>query len=161
MLLILKKISFFNTQQALICVHNINTGKGQRIINNDHRREKTGKIKSLAANICSQIENPDDGNLFIEYIRKARPRYVRDQLMLLQQTIELHPRQIISTALSYCCKHNLTSAADLKSIANHLAKESILTTQHDKKIVPMFRQGMPGAAYIQPEKSSITDYDLF
>jgi transposase len=105
-------ISFFNTQQALICIHNINTGKGQRIINNDHRREKTGKINALAASICSQIDNPDDGTRFIECIRKARPRYIRDQLMLVQQTIDLHPREIISTALSYCCKHNLNSAAD-------------------------------------------------
>lgn len=154
-------ISFYNTQQVLICVHNINTGKGHRVINNDHKREKSGKINELVASICLQIENPDDGNRFIANVRKAKPRYVRDQLTLMQQTIELHPRQIISTALSYCCKHNLTSAADLKSIASHLAKESLLPVQHDQKIVPMFRQGMPGAAYIQPKTSSIIDYDLF
>jgi transposase len=155
------KITVFDVKQMLICVHNINTSKGQRIINNDHRREKTGKINILVANICSELENPAEGYIFIDNIRSARPRYVRDQLMLLQKTIEAHPRQIISTALSYCCKHNLSSAADLKSIASQLSKESLLSKEKDQKVVPMFRPGMPNAAYIQPEKSSITDYDLF
>ena len=156
-----EKISFFNTKQSLICVHQINTGKGQRIINNDHKRDKTVKINALAASICSQIESSDDGHRFIENIRKARPRYVRDQLVLLQQTIELHPKQIISTALNYCCKHNLNSASDLKSIASHLAKESLQPKEQDQKVISMFSNGLPGAAYIQPDKSSIIDYDIF
>lgn len=156
-----EKISFFNKQQILICVHNINTGKGQKIINNDHRRDKSGKIEALAARICCEIENPDQGNIFIENIRKAKPRYVRDQLMLLQQTIEVHPRQIISAALNYCCKQNLCSAADLKSIAAHLAQQNMQPPDQNQKVVPMSRQGMPSAAYIQPEKSSITQYDIF
>lgn len=156
-----KKLTCYNQKQLLICIHHINPSKGQKVINNDHRREKSGKIDTLIARICSEIENTDQANIFIENIRKAKPRYLRDQLTLLQQTIDIHPRQIITTALDYCCKHKLCSAADLKSIANHLAKQDLQQSDKDIKVVPIFRQGLPGAAYIQPDKSSITDYDMF
>jgi len=155
------KISFYDQTQVLICVHQIDPGKGQKVINNDHRREKTDKIQILIIKLCSSIDNEAQMKQFIENIRIAKPRYLRDQLVIIQQTTGNHSRQIINAALDYCYKYKLSSAADLKSIASHLAKKDLKRQDHDIKVVPMFREGLPDAAYRQPETSSITDYDIF
>lgn len=154
------KIACFNKQGVLICIHNINTSKGKRIINNDHRREKTGRINELITQICTLIPNQEQMMFFIANIRTAKPRYVRDQLLLILQTITTYPATV-ATALEHCCKQKLSSAADLKSIAQHLDEQNSKLLHKSMKVFALPQTGMPSAAYIQPQTSSITDYDMF
>jgi transposase len=147
---------------TLLCTHKKSHGKGQKIINNNHKREKALGIDALIQEVCSGLEHPDKGRSFLAAIRTDKPRYIRDQALLVKAVIANHSKEILTGALEYCCTHKLWSASDLKSIA-----ERLQGAQKDKetaKVVHMnpFSGSVPKQALIQPATSSIADYcDLF
>lgn len=154
------KLQIYDSKGALLCTHDRSPGKGQKIINNDHKREKSAGIKTLMVQVCTGLENPDQGQSFLDAIRTEKPRYLRDQILLLKQTIERHPREIITRALAYCCTHRLYSAVDLKSIAGHFNRQQTSPDVKEMQMNPL-TGAMPGEAFIQPATSSIADYDIF
>jgi hypothetical protein len=147
---------------VLLCTHKQCLGKGQKILNTDHKREKTAGIEALIHQVCERLEHPEKGVTFLQAIRRDKPRYIRDQALLLKQAIENYPKDILTEALEYCLSHKLNSASDLKSIAEHLHNSS--KNQQPAKVVPMnpFSGSVPREAFIQPATSSIADYsELF
>jgi hypothetical protein len=107
------------------------------------------------------FSNPELSTSYMEYIRAEKPRYVRDQLILLKQTIESTDRQIVDHTLQYCLQMKVYSANDFKSVAAGLLqkksweKSNTLTS----RINPLNGQS-PSAAYCQPMQSAIADYEL-
>jgi hypothetical protein len=147
---------------TLLCSHKRSHGKGQKIINNNHKREKALGTCALIQEVCLGLEYPEKGMAFLHAIRRDKPRYIRDQALLLKATIALYPKAILTGALEYCCTHKLWSATDLRSIAEHLHATN--KNQQPAKVVQMnpFSGTMPRQALIQPATSSIADYsDLF
>lgn len=146
----------------LLCTHACCPGKGQKIINNDHKREKGPGIDMLIQQVCQGLEDPGQGHAFIKVVRTDKPRYIRDQVLLMKQAIEQYSAAVLTQALDYCMKHKLKSAADLKSVCEHLHKTQ--NEQTTAKLVHMnpFSGKVPTDAYIQPATSCISDYtDLF
>jgi IS30 family transposase len=152
------KLFIYDEQGALLCSHAECISKGQKIINTDHKREKSAALRELIHQVCSSLEDPELGKSFLEAVRTDKPRYLRDQVLVLKQCIETYSREIISEALHYCCNHRLRSALDLKSIAEYLASKQ--SSWQGAKVVQMnpFSGTVPTAAYIQPASSCIADY---
>jgi hypothetical protein len=143
---------------TLLCPHKRSHGKGQKIINNNHKREKALGTCALIHQVCSGLEHPEKGQDFLAAIRTEKPRYIRDQALLLKATIALYPKEILTEALEYCCANRLYSAADLKSIAEHL--HGAQKQRETAKVVHRnpFSGSVPKQANIQPATSCIADY---
>ncbi|MGZ4023512.1 MAG: IS21 family transposase [Flavisolibacter sp.] len=147
---------------ALLCSHRQSPSKGQKILNTDHKREKAPGIAVLIDQICQGIQDPGQGKAFLQAIRSEKPRYIRDQALMVKQSIEKYPPDILSQALAYCCSNKLNSASDLKSIAEHL--QGTKPSDSTARVVQMnpFTGSVPKEAFVQPATSSIADYcDLF
>ena len=144
-----------------LCTQTISTGKGNLVSNTDHKREKSAGIAQMITDISCMFSNPELATSYMEYIRAEKPRYVRDQLILLKQTIESTDKQIVDHTLQYCLQMKVFSANDFKSVAAGLLqkksweKSNTLTS----RINPLNGQN-PGAAYCQPMQSAIADYEL-
>ena len=144
-----------------LCTQIISAGKGNLVRNTDHKREKSGNIKQMITDISCMFSNPELATSYMECIRAEKPRYVRDQLILLKQTIEITDTQTLDHTLQYCLQMKVFSANDFKSVAMGLLqkrsweKSTTITTQ----INPLNGQS-PSAAYCQPKQSSIVDYEL-
>src|SRR5690606_10309725 len=95
----------FDSQQQELCRHTICTGVGQKIINNDHRRDKNQGIRELEDQFCSLTREPEKAKALVTAIRQDKPRYVRDQLLLLLQIVRSTDPEVISEALIYCQQH--------------------------------------------------------
>lgn len=154
------KLLIHNHQGELLCTHQQSLSKGQKIINNDHKREKTAGIKTLIDQVCKGLEHPEQGLLLLEAIRTEKPRYIRDQVLLLKTAIETHPPAVMTQALSYCVANKLYSAVDLKSIAAHIHQQQTIPAAKVVHINPL-NGTMPNAAFIQPATSTIEDYNMF
>ena len=157
-----ERLLIYDLQGGLLCTHKQSLGKGQKILNTDHKREKATGIETLIHEVCSGLQDPAQGRNFLGAIRSEKPRYIRDQALLLKAAIQTYPKEILSEALAYCCTHRLNSASDLKSICEHLSHTQ--QAHHTAKVVHMnpFSASVPRQAYIQPATSSISDYaDLF
>jgi len=144
-----------------LCTQTISTGKGNLVSNTDHKREKSAGIAQMITDISCMFRNPELATNYMEYIRAEKPRYVRDQLILLKQTIESTDKQIVDHTLQYCMQMKVFSANDFKSVAAGLLqkksweKSNALTS----RINPLNGQS-PGTAYCQPMQSAIADYEL-
>jgi transposase len=154
-----------NLQGDILCKHMIAIGKGKKVLNTDHKRDKSIKIDKLIDEVCGWLEEDADlGKQFLTAIRKVKPRYIRDQILLFRDTIDAADKKTVCEALVYCCKNNIQSANDFKSIV-----EQKLQTKATAAVLnyqPIQRNplngALPPAALMEPAKSAIDDYlDMF
>jgi len=142
-----------------ICRHLVCNGKGQTIKKTDHARDKKAAINQMIDQLCLLLDNPLQGRQFLNAIREARPRYIRDQILILKYTIEKYGHLVVEQALDYCCKNRIASATDFKAVAEQYARpvDAHLEPAKILKMNPL-NGSLPAAALVQPAQSSIADY---
>ena len=143
---------------AELCRHAISTAKGQKIKNTDHGRDKGSAIEEMVADLCGKFENPEQARQFLKGIQQAKPRYVRDQILILRDVVEKTPASILSKSLQYCCDHKIVGAADFKAVALHLAKPEVKMEEDKTLQMNPLNGSLPSVALTQVAKSSIDDY---
>ena len=130
------------------------------MINNNHKREKESTIGQLIQQVGSLFEDADKGRRFIEAIRQDKPRYIRDQLLSIRETIKGAEKAAVEQALALCLEHRNCSASDFKSLVQHYSRLQDPGQDSTVSINPLNGK-LPEAALIQPQTSSINDYDMF
>ncbi|WP_315814078.1 IS21 family transposase [Paraflavitalea speifideaquila] len=153
-------IVVYNLEHQELCRHLISSGSGEKIINNDHRRDKSPAIQELEDQFCSLVSDAEAAGRFISAIRQDKPRYIRDQLLLLIQVAQHCQPVIAAQALAYCLKIGAKGAADFKSVVLHLNNE-LEDQQAPVVYLNPLNHKTPTEALIQPDTSSINDYDMF
>lgn len=140
-----------------LCTHKLGLGRGLKIVNNDHKRDKTAVIGELITVISLLTEIPQQTCEWLATIRSAKPRYVRDQLLLIRKTIESNESSLITIAIQYCLSNRIASAVDFDAIVQQHHRTA---TNNDQKVIPL--NPLSGnhleIAILQPQKSSIADY---
>jgi len=105
-------LEIYNQDLRLIARHPIAYGKGRTIRNTQHLRDTSQKVQHLIEEVSSLFTNPSLATLFLEHIRKEKPRYVRDQLLLIRKETQVSDPCLVLKALEYCLKHRLYSATE-------------------------------------------------
>jgi transposase len=140
-----------------ICSHRLSLGKGLKIVNTDHKRDKTTAIDQLIENVSLLSQVPDQAKEWLKTIYAAKPRYVRDQLLLIKKAIESNDSGLVSQTIKYCLSNKITSAVDFDAI---IKQHHRTATSSDQKVIPL--NPLSGHhlnnAMLEPQKSSITDY---
>lgn len=140
-----------------ICTHALASGKGLKIINTDHKRDKTTAIGELISIISLLTKIPDQATEWLKTIQAAKPRYVRDQLLLIRKTVESNQGELITKTILYCLANKIASAVDFDAI---IQQHHRTTTNDDQKVIPLnpLSGNHLNHAILQPQKSSIADY---
>lgn len=148
-------IAISDNQQEL-CRHKLAIGRGQKIINTDHKRDKSSVIAELIEEVSKLFPEPSHAAKWLNEIKKEKPRYIRDQLLLVKETIKDITPELTAKVLQYCRENKITSAADFKAIADHYNRKQV----PDGNVVPLnpLNGKLSEEAFIEPEKSSINDY---
>ncbi|AZO96684.1 IS21 family transposase [Halocella sp. SP3-1] len=107
--------------------HDIPGDKGNLIQNNDHKRNKSKKIPGLMKEIISSFQEQEKVCSFLNLIKEDKPRYIRDQLLLIQSSLTNSSQETINKALDFCLKNKLYSAVDFRDAVNHYGK--VVTTE--------------------------------
>lgn len=68
------------------------------------------------------FQDKEKANNFVNKIYEDKPRYIRDQLLLIQNSITGRSQNTISQALDFCIRNNLYSAVDFKDAVIHYSK---------------------------------------
>lgn len=147
-------------QSQEICRHLVAAGKGLKIKNNDHARDKSTAINELIHELSLLLDNPLQVKVFLNDIRQAKPRYIRDQVLLFKQIIESAEKIIVQRALDYCCDNQVVSASDFKAVVEQFTKDALSFSRPCPKIVyinPLNK--LPAVALNEPATSSIEDYE--
>ena len=140
-----------------LCNHKLALGKGMKIINTDHKRDKSSPIEELIEIVSALTQIPEQAKEWLKTIYNAKPRYVRDQLLIIKKTIEANPSELITQTIQYCRSYKIASAVDFEAI---IKQHHRTTTNSDQKVIPL--NPLSGkhltSALIEPQKSSIADY---
>ena len=94
-------------------------------------------------------------------IRKHKPRYIRDQILVIKGSIQKICPETIALALNYCLENNIHNATDFKAVLNHFNKEQV--NEKEARVIPLnlLNTTIPREAFNQPLTSSIEDYQEF
>jgi hypothetical protein len=71
--------------------------------------------------LAEKFPDSQKAQTFFEEIHKEKPRYIRDQLTLIEASVESVNSRTIKKALDYCISHKLISAVDFKDAVKHYA----------------------------------------
>jgi len=140
-----------------LCRHQISFDKGVKVINTDHKRDKSAAIDQLMLELCNQFENPIVAKDWLISIHEAKPRYIRDQLLIIQQVVKTTTAAIAAKAMIFCHQNKIFSAVDFKAIVDQQLKES-QPQDPDKIILLNPLSGEKNQKITAPEKSSIEVY---
>jgi transposase len=144
------------TGEQEICRHKIPVGRGNKVSNTDHKRDKTAAIQEMIEQVSALFQNTDQAREWLDMIKADKPRYIRDQLIIIKETALQTEPGPLNEALDYCFSNRISSASDFRSILS--AQQP--TQENETKIVqlnPLSGQ-VPDSANVQPNKSSIEDY---
>jgi transposase len=147
----------FALNQVELCRHTIATGSGQKIINTDHKRDKSTALAEMTTDLCKLIEDEDSLRQFIGAIRADKPRYLRDQLLLLREVIDDCDQQLIIKGLRFCLEQGINSANDFKTLMSKF-KQQTLPEQAEPTGLNPLNGSYPPQALLQPQMSRIDDY---
>ncbi len=154
-------IIFSDLNEKEICRHLVAAGQGLKVKNNNHARDKSTAISELIEELSELLDNPLQAKSFLNTIRQAKPRYVRDQVLLFKQIIQSASKPIVRKALDYCSDNQVVSASDFKAVVEQFTRDDAsFFHQPSSRIVfmnPLSK--LPATALNEPATSSIEDYE--
>ena len=140
--------------KQVVATHKIHHGKGQLIQNNNHLRDRTDKISGLQSQVLALLEDTPEALTLLNMIKRDKPRYVRDQFLLIKVAVKNHTMEVIRKAIKYCVDNELWSAVDFKSAVEHFTRK----ISCENTTTSIGRSGVPQPYRIRPESRDIKEY---
>jgi hypothetical protein len=103
-------------QNNLICSHELCLEKGKKIINTDHKRDKSKSIDNLLLETAMRFPDYELAVKYLQEVRKRKNRYARDQLSAIKQAILPVAPEVVLTTLNYCLDNAIYNATDFISV---------------------------------------------
>lgn len=144
--------------QDLLAVHPLCLGRGMTIRNSDHSRDKSQGMLKLKEEILNMMPDKEKSELYIEMISREKPRYFRDNMLLLKKHIPSIEKDFLVKSLAFCMENNLYNANNFIEVARHYQAES--KASKVTMILPeiTINKGLE-ALDIIPETSNISTYE--
>lgn len=95
-----------------------------------------------------------DAGTLLDRIRQDKPRYARDQFLLIQDVVRDYDSVVIQAAIKYCVENELWSAVDFRAVAEHFFRVKT-GFPPDTNVNPA---AVPAPYRIKPETRDIKDY---
>jgi transposase len=103
----------------LLAEHPLATGNGQLVQNTNHKRDRTKGIAAYIQTVAAAFPDPAAATPFLNEIYSRKPRYIRDQLQLVQRAVEPAEPEAVTKALAYCIQYRLYRATDFADAVEH------------------------------------------
>lgn len=155
---------FIIEQSAFLCKHSLAQSKGNKIINTDHKRDKSQKLKELIADISAQFINPLLAAQFFELICEVKSRYLRDQVLSIRETIKGCNEQLANKVLEICVQERHLSAVIFSElITMHQQQElsNVLQSANAGSVgsIILLDPDNTLKAATKPDKSNLDNYE--
>lgn len=150
------QLIIFNAEGKVIANHAIYPGQGKTVGGSHYQRDVSGRIDELIDEISGQFTDPALLKQYCQRIRKDKPRYIRDQVLIIKRLLKIYNSEIVEQAVTFCVENKNYKATDLDSIIKWLlSQQSQKETLEQPVIIKTINQT---AHKIIPDKSDISDY---
>lgn len=147
----------YGQNKTELCRHAISNKSGIKIINTDHKRDKSEALDGLVETVCALSGNQQRMQAFISGIRTDKPRYVRDQLLIIKEALMGSEQQWVDKALAFCLEQGINSANDFKTLLKKFGGKTETGGVVVSTLNPL-NGTYPIQALVQPSTSRIEDY---
>ena len=134
----------------LVAEHTVSLEAGKLIQNNNHLRNHSVKVEKLFENTLNMLGNTTQVRAMLEGIRREKPRYVRDQFILLKKLPSLYSEEVVLKTLDYCLTRKLFSATDCHDVAAWFDSR-----QYETEPAVTTEAGVPKYLKVKAEKRDI------
>ena len=141
-----------------LCCHSIAQSKGHKIVNTDHKRDKSIKLRELLNLVADKFPTPLLAMEYFEMIRKEKPRYLRDQVQAIQKAIEGKNQQLLAEVLQKCVEQKYLSAIMFRELVALREAENKHPVPAVGKII-LLNSGTNKKANTKPDKSDLNTYE--
>jgi len=152
------ELHIHDDQKNFLCKHPLAQSKGGKIINTDHKRDKSKKLKVLVAEIAALFSNPQLAAQYFELIRQVKGRYLRDQVQSIRETIKGRNEELVNKVLEKCVAERYLSAAIFSELITLHEQQDQTITVPAGKIILLDPHNSRKAA-TKPDKSNLGDYE--
>jgi len=153
-----EELHVHDSEGVFLCKHAISESKGNTVINTDHKRDKSLKLKVLLIQTASLFLNPGLAMQYFEMIRKQRGRYLRDQVQAIQKVIEGRNKQLVADVLQKCIEKKYVGAVIFRELIVFHESEKNYPAPPTGKIILLDAKNNKKAD-IQPDKSDLSTYE--
>jgi hypothetical protein len=147
-----------DNNNAFLCSHILAESKGNTVINTDHKRDKSLKLKEMLVHTASMFLNPDLALQYFEMIRKEKARYIRDQVQAIQKAIEGKNKQLVADVLQKCVEQKYAGAVLFRELLVLQEAEKNYPIAHQGKII-LLDTNNNKKADTRPDKSDLDTYE--
>ena len=154
-----EELHIHDDQRKFLCKHIIPQSKGNKVINTDHKRDKSRKLKDLVADVAGLFSNPSLAGQYFELINQVKPRYLRDQVQTIREAIRGCDEQLVNKVLEKCVQERYLSAATFSELITiHQEQDKSIAVPAIGKIILMDPNSTKKAE-TKPDKSDLGNYE--
>ncbi len=111
-----EKLFIYSSDKELIASHNISIIKGEFIRNTDHVRAKSKTIQENREKVLEILGTNETTELFLDLLKKDKPRYYRDNLQFIIQKIKNYSQNTIRESLLFCIENKQFNSSVLLQV---------------------------------------------
>jgi transposase len=146
-----EELLIFDTSHNEIARHKISLIKGVLVKNNNHYRDTSIKISEKIVQVAQYFSNTSSATEYLERIQKELPRYIRDQINIIEKCCKQYIQSDLDLAMNYCVENAIYKAADFAAVIKSI-------TVAPASDLPSLSPTALTRHRIIPQKSDISDY---
>ena len=148
-----------NLNKDLIAQHIISAVKGRKVLNADHRRDKEKGFDQLKENTIKLLGNNVQAQLYVQNIYRSKPRYLRDNLEMICNSItEETNSKIVEETLEKCLNAEILNGKDFRDILQSSVSQYYIEQKVEDDIISDSAHTNINMQNMEPERSNVSDY---
>jgi transposase len=154
-------VNIYTINNSLLTTHPLSAERGLTIRNTDHNRAKSESISLLKQTILKILPDKEKSSIFIDLLHKDKPRYVRDNLLLIEKKAKEIASCNLLLALEFCLENKVYNSNRLIEIATHYQKqmEQEISVKYDIPVIKSNKELQLLTSTVQTSKINI--YEKF
>jgi len=150
-------IQVYSVDEQPICTCELAAGKGNTVINTNHRRDTSISLRALMDQVIDRFSHAEQARTYVEAIRARMPRYTRDHMQCMLKALEAKSLAQADEALVFCLSHELYSGSEFEQILR-IHPHQTPSPKHVDPIQLVHADVAEKARQI-PQTSNLNDYE--
>lgn len=150
-------IEVYSLDEQLICSCELAAGKGNTVINTNHRRDTSSSLQTLVDEVTGRFSHPERARTYVEAIRARLPRYIRDHVQCILKALDGVSIGQADEALAFCLAHELYSGGEFEQVLRVQTSQSMTARQVDP--IRLVHADVAEKARQAPQTSNLDDYE--
>lgn len=153
------EVRIYDQNNDLLTVHPLCYQRGKTIRNFDHTRDKSQSMAQLKEAVIKILPDKVKGDHFIEKLQQEKPRYLRDNLLLLKKNLSGYEPDIVMQSLNFCLETNVYNAARFIEIARHFKQEQEQKVKAKPVVADIVTKNHCDLLQFIPQTSKLSTYE--